>query len=215
MLEAKGGGRNRMETWIANLIEQYGYFGILLLITLENIFPPIPSEVILMFGGFMTTKTSLSVLGVAVVATTGSIVGSLMLYGIGRMFSMNRLERIIERKGVWMRLKKEDVQKANNWIKTYGYWAVVICRMIPLIRSLISIPAGMAHMRLTPFLLFTCIGTFIWNITMVGIGAIVGENWDFVKQLLSVYATITYALIAAIALLIIIFFLRRARRKQV
>lgn len=202
-----------MEKWIADLIEQYGYFGILLLITLENIFPPIPSEIILMFGGFMTTKTSLSVLGVAVVATTGSIAGSLVLYGIGRMFNMERMEKLVERKGSWMRLKKEDIQKATKWIKSYGYWAVVICRMIPLIRSLISIPAGMAKLRLTPFLLFTCIGTFIWNITMVGIGALVGENWSFVMQLLAVYSTITYVLIAAIGLLVFFFFLRRARRK--
>jgi len=202
-----------MENWIAQLIEQYGYFGILLLITLENIFPPIPSEIILMFSGFMTTKTSLSVLGVAVVATTGSIAGSLILYGIGRMFSMDRMEMLVERRGSWIRLKKEDIQKASNWIKTYGYWAVVICRMIPLIRSLISIPAGMAKLRLTPFLLFTCIGTFIWNISMVGIGALVGENWASVIQLFSVYSTITYVLLAAIVLLVFFFFLRRAMRK--
>src|SRR5690606_30525922 len=142
-----------MENWITDFMEQFGYIGIFLLIALENVFPPIPSEVILTFGGFMTTYSDLTMTGVIVAATLGSVLGAVILYGAGYMLNVDRLEAIIDKWGKYLRLKKEDVRKADAWFDKYGYWTVLFCRMIPLIRSLISIPAGMAKMKFGLFLL--------------------------------------------------------------
>src|SRR5690606_26008744 len=101
---------------------------------------PIPSEIILTFGGFMTTSTELTVFGVIVASTLGSVVGGIMLYAIGLLMDVNRLEKIIERWGHILRLTKEDIHKADSWFNRFGIWTVFFCRMIPLIRSLISIP---------------------------------------------------------------------------
>lgn len=184
-----------MENWITSFMEQFGYWGIFLLITLENVFPPIPSEVILTFGGFMTTHTNLTVIGVIVVATIGSIIGAVILYGVGYLINVDRLEAIIDRWGRYLRVKKEDIRKADAWFERYGYWTVFFCRMIPLVRSLISIPAGMAKMKFGLFLLYTTVGTLIWNVILVSVGAALGDNWENVVEFIDVYSTIAYAII--------------------
>ncbi|CAM3983426.1 DedA family protein [Paenibacillus alkaliterrae] len=201
-----------MENWITDFMEQYGYFGILLMIALENLFPPIPSEVILTFGGFMTTYTSLTPLGVIVMATLGSVIGAIILYYVGRLLGVERLEKIVDKYGRVLRVKKEDIRKADAWFEKYGYWAVLLCRMIPLIRSLISLPAGMANMKFAPFLLFTIIGTLIWNTILVYVGAAVGDNWHDIVSFMDVYANIAYAIIAVAIIIVLILYIRRAKK---
>ena len=162
-------------------MDQFGYWGIMLLIAVENLFPPIPSEVILTFGGFMTTYTSLNVAGVIVVSTLGSLIGAIALYGIGRIFNKERLMKIVSgRVGKVLRLKAQDVESAESWFERRGNGAVFLCRFVPIVRSLISIPAGMSEMRIAPFMLYTAAGSFIWNTVLVVIGSIVGENWESV-----------------------------------
>ena len=129
-----------MENWITEVMNTYGYIGILLLIALENIFPPIPSEVILTFGGFMTTTSNMSIIGVIIVSTIGSIVGAIVLYGIGLLIDVNRLEKIVDKWGHILRLTSKDINKANAWFHKFGVWAVFLGRLVPLVRSLISIP---------------------------------------------------------------------------
>src|SRR5690606_2253367 len=111
-----------MEHWIVDWMEQYGYMGVLLLIAIENVFPPIPSEVILTFGGFMTTYTSMSVLGVVLAATGGSVGGAIVLYSIGRLVDAARLQWLVQRWGRYVRLKPSDIQRAEAWFHRYGYW---------------------------------------------------------------------------------------------
>src|SRR6185312_7808183 len=118
------------------VMEHYGYFGILFLIALENIFPPIPSELILTFGGFMTTQTSLNISGVILFSTIGSSLGAVILYGIGAILNIHKLERIVDKWGHLIRLTKKDVRKADAWFEKYGVWTIFFCRFIPLIRSL-------------------------------------------------------------------------------
>lgn len=201
-----------MESWITDFMEQFGYYGILLMIALENLFPPIPSEVILTFGGFMTTYTGLTPFGVIVVATLGSLIGAIILFYIGRLLGVERLEKIVERWGRILRVKKDDIRKADAWFDKYGYWAVFICRMIPLIRSLISLPAGMSGMKIVPFLFFTTIGTLIWNTLLVFVGVAVGDNWTEIVEFMDVYSNITYGLIALAAIIVLILYIRRARK---
>ncbi|MEK5476637.1 DedA family protein [Paenibacillus sp. FSL R5-0407] len=201
-----------MENWITNIMEQFGYAGILLLIALENVFPPIPSEVILTFGGFMTTYSSLTITGVVIAATVGSVLGAVILYGAGYLINVDRLEGWIDRYGRFLRLKKEDIRRADAWFDKYGYWTVLFCRMIPLIRSLISIPAGISKMKFGLFLLYTTIGTLIWNIVLVSVGAAVGGSWEKIVGFMDVYSNIAYAAIAVCGLGGIYLFLRKRKR---
>ncbi|PAK51472.1 DedA family protein [Paenibacillus sp. 7541] len=202
-----------MENWITDIMEQFGYIGVFLMIALENIFPPIPSEIILTFGGFMTTYTSMTVPGVVAAATLGSVVGAVILYGIGRLLDVERLEKIVERWGHILRVKKEDISKADAWFDKYGYWTVLFGRMVPLIRSLISIPAGMSNMKFGMFLLFTTIGTLIWNVILVTVGAMLGESWEDIVAFMDVYSHLTYAVIA-VALVVLLFLFFRKRKNS-
>ncbi|MFD1953244.1 DedA family protein [Paenibacillus thailandensis] len=189
-----------MEQWITEVMSDFGYLGVFLLIGLENLFPPIPSEVILTFAGFMTTNSDLTVIGVIIAATLGSVIGALALYAVGRLLDVTRLERIVERWGHILRLKKEDIRKADAWFDKYGIWTVFFCRLIPLIRSLISIPAGMSRMKIVPFLLLTVLGSVIWNTILVYLGSVLGDSWETIVEYMDVYSNVAYALIAVIAL---------------
>lgn len=177
-------------------MESYGYTGIFFLILLENIFPPIPSEIVLTVGGFMTTTTKLNIAGVIAASTAGSVAGAVILYYLGRWLSVERLEGIVEKYGKWLRLKKQDLHKADAWFDRYGVWTVFFGRLIPVVRSLISIPAGMSGMKVKWFLLFTIAGTLIWNTILVIIGAAVGENREAIMEQMEVYSNIVYILLA-------------------
>lgn len=202
-----------MQEWITNIMEQFGYAGIFFMMALENVFPPIPSEIVLPFGGFMTTNSDLTVTGVIITATSGSVLGAIILYGIGLLIDVERLEKIVDRWGHIVRINKEDIRKADKWFDKYGYWTVLFCRMIPLIRSLISVPAGMSNMNFTLFLLFTLIGTLIWNVILIMIGVVLGENWSSILEFMDMYSTITYGLIAIGIVVVAILFIRKRIRK--
>lgn len=189
-----------MENWITDIMSQYGYLGIFLLIMLENIFPPIPSEVILTFGGYMTTQSDMTAMGVILVSTAGSVAGAVILYGLGLQLDVKRLEKIVDRYGRVLRLTRKDIHKADSWFDKYGIWTVLFCRLIPLIRSLISIPAGMSNMKFGLFLLFTTVGTLIWNTILVSVGAAVGDNWESIVGVMDVYSNIAYVVIVLVGL---------------
>ncbi|WIV21006.1 DedA family protein [Paenibacillus polygoni] len=203
-----------MENWITSFMEQFGYIGIALIIALENVFPPIPSEIVLPFGGFMTTYTSLTVFWVIVAATVGSVVGAVILYGVGLLLDVERLEKIVDRWGHILRVKKEDIHKADAWFDKYGYWTVLFCRMIPLVRSLISIPAGMSNMKFGLFLVYTTIGTLIWNTILVLVGATLGSNWHEITDFIGVYSNFAYAIIAIAGIAFLIWFFRRNKKAK-
>lgn len=168
-----------MEQFILSIMEQYGYLGIFFLIAIENIFPPIPSEVILLFGGFMTTFTKLSIVGVILVATLGSLLGAIILYYIGKILNKERLKKIVSGKvGKILRLKPNDIEAADCWFDKKGNKAVFFCRFIPVVRSLISIPAGMSEMPMIQFLVYTIFGSLIWNSILTIMGVKLGSNWD-------------------------------------
>ncbi|AOH56252.1 DedA family protein [Peribacillus muralis] len=198
-----------MENWITQFMNDFGYIGIFLLIALENIFPPIPSEVILTFGGFMTTTANMTILGVVIASTFGSVAGAVILYWIGSILDVKIIERFVERWGHIFRLTVSDVHKANAWFDKYGAWTVFFCRLVPLIRSLISLPAGMSHMNFWLFLLYTTSGTLIWNILLVNIGAAVGSSWEDIVGYMDIYSNIVYAILALLFILFIVLIFRR------
>ena len=200
-----------MQEWIINFMNHFGYFGIALLIAIENIFPPIPSELILTFGGFMTTYTSMNIWLVVLFATVGSVAGAIILYGVGRLLSVEKLEWIIYKWGYILGLKKEDVKRAENWFIQRGTSTIFFCRFIPLIRSLISIPAGMANMRWGKFLLYTILGTAIWNVVLVYLGAFAGAGWERINKYMDVYSYIALAIIFIIGIGLI-FWIKKKRK---
>ena len=202
-----------MENWITDIMSQYGYLGIFLLIMLENIFPPIPSEVILTFGGYMTTQSDMTAMGVILVSTAGSVAGAVILYGLGLQLDVKRLEKIVDRYGRVLRLTRKDIHKADSWFDKYGIWTVLFCRLIPLIRSLISIPAGMSNMKFGLFLLFTTLGTLIWNTILVTVGAAVGDNWESIVGVMDVYSNIVYLLIVIAGLAVIWWYLQFRKKR--
>lgn len=185
-----------MQDWLIMIINNYGYIGILALIAVENIFPPIPSEIILTFGGFLTTTTSMTFIGVVIAATLGSVLGAILLYLVGATISTETLKRFVAKKGHFLRLTTTDVDRAISWFHKYGVWSVFICRFIPLIRSLISVPAGLTRMRFIPFLFFTLIGTVIWNFILVWLGAYLGVSWNEVVNYVDTYSNVLYSLLA-------------------
>ena len=146
-----------------------------------------------------------------VASTIGSVGGAVILYWIGRILNVERLERIIEKWGKYLRLTKEDVRKADAWFDKYGPWTVFFCRFIPLIRSLISIPAGMSGMNQWLFLVLTTLGTLIWNLVLVLVGAKVGNNWHQIVNYMDVYSNIMYVVIAVSAVIFIIWFIKRKK----
>lgn len=173
------------------LVERWGYLGVLFLIALENIFPPIPSEVILTFGGFLTTYTAMDKWGVIWAATAGSLCGAMVLYGVGHLCSAEKLERLLNgRTGRILHFDGDEVKSAFAWFNEKGKSTVLICRCIPILRSLISIPAGMAGMKMSVFLPFTVLGSFLWNVILVNLGVIAGGAWEQIVQKTGIFGKI-------------------------
>ncbi len=204
-----------MEEIIITLINKYGYFGILFLVALENVFPPIPSEVILTFGGFSTTITNLNILGVIAFSTLGSLIGALLLYYIGKILNKERLIKIVSGKiGKLLRLKKEHIEKADYWFDNRGQKTVFFCRFIPIVRSLISIPAGMSEMKLSKFILYSFLGTVIWNSVLVILGSIVGEKWENIVSVMNAYSSTVVVIIGICIVGGIVYYLIKKRKSR-
>ncbi|MBB1110586.1 DedA family protein [Limosilactobacillus sp. pH52_RY] len=190
-----------MNAWITEFINQFGYFAIALLIALENVFPPLPSEIILTMSGFMTTTTSLSIIGVIIAATIGSLIGALILYVLGRQLTVNRLERLLgHRLFKLLGFHQDDAKKAVDWFNKHGAGGILYGRCIPVIRSLISIPAGIAQTSLGRFCLLTTIGSAIWNTLLVVLGAWVGQSWNKIVIIFNDYTTVAIIIMAIVCL---------------
>lgn len=204
-----------MQDWIIEFMNQFGYLGILLLIALENVFPPIPSEVILTAGGFMTTYANISIWGVILSATLGSVIGAIILYGVGRLLSTEHLIRLLDgRLGRILRFKKDDVFKAFDWFNRKGKLTVLVCRCIPIVRSLISIPAGMSKMKLGIFLPLTTAGSLVWNIVLVYLGAAAGDTYQKIVEGTDVYTKITAVILGLIGIAALVWYIRFRKKNK-
>ena len=205
-----------MQEMIISLMEQFGYFGVFFLIALENVFPPIPSEVILLFGGFMTGISKLNVVGVIIAATLGSLLGAIILYYVGKILNKERLKKIVSGKiGKVLRLKASDIESADHWFDTKGNKTVFFCRFIPIVRSLISIPAGMSEMPMAKFLIYTTFGSLIWNSVLTIIGVKVGDNWESILGIFDNFSHIVLIILIILFVLIVcIFYYKRLHKKK-
>lgn len=205
-----------MENIIIEIMNNFGYIGICLLILIENLFPPIPSEVILTFGGFMTHDTNMTILGVIITATIGSLLGAIILYYIGRILNKERLIKIVTSKyGKLLRVKPKDIESADKWFDKKGNITVLFCRCVPVVRSLISIPAGMSEMKLPKFILYTTIGSTIWNTLLVLIGAFAGEKKDLIINIIDKLSdVILVLLVLGVIIFALVFYLKRSKKQK-
>lgn len=204
-----------MQQFILHIIEQFGYFGVFFLILIENVFPPIPSEVILLISGFFSSYTSLSVFYMILASTLGSFLGAIILYYIGKIFNKERLKKIVNgRLGKILFLKENDIDKADEWFDNKGNKSVFFCRFVPIVRSLISIPAGMSEMPMGKFIIYTICGSMIWNTVLICLGYRLGSNWEYVLTMLDKYQIIVIVILVIIFGYVIIKFYRKKRKSK-
>lgn len=197
-----------MAEWVQNLMDSMGYLGILLLMILENLFPPIPSELIMPSAGFAAARGEMNLLIVILMGVLGSVIGTLPLYYIGRAFGEERLVVWADKYGKWLTLSGRDIRKADDWFDKHGTKAVLFGRMVPGIRSLLSLPAGMSEMPMPKFLLYSAIGSGLWASALAGAGYLLGENYDRVEQYIGPASRIILVTLAVAA---VVWFLRRKR----
>ncbi|NMR30050.1 DedA family protein [Crystallibacter degradans] len=176
--------------WAVNMMETIGAPGAGLAIALENLFPPLPSEVILPLAGFTASRGNFTLIEALLWTTLGSVLGAWLLYGLGAWLGRRRMYAIADKLPL---VDVEDVEKVEAWFNRHGYKAVFFGRMIPIFRSLISIPAGIERMPVWKFLLLTTAGSLIWNTIFVLAGFYLGENWHFVEQYADIFQKIVIA----------------------
>ena len=196
-----------MAKWAMDMISSTGYLGIVLLMFVENVFPPIPSEIIMPLAGYMVAQDKLSLVGIVIAGTCGSVIGALPLYYLGRRMGEERLKEFADRHGRWLTLSREDLDGAKRWFDRHGGTAVLFCRLIPGIRSLISIPAGIGKMNLVPFLIYTAIGAAVWTTLLAYLGYFLGSNFRRVGDYLDL---VSWIVLGAI---VVLYFTRVIRHK--
>lgn len=186
-----------MTDWITRLIEQMGYAGIALLMFLENLFPPLPSEVIMPMAGFTAGKGELNIVGVLLAGTAGTLAGALFWYAVARRLGEERLRRWAERHGRWITLSPEEIERLDQWFERHSRWAVPVGHLVPGIRTLISIPAGIFGMGVARFVLLTLLGAGAWTTALGLAGYALGGSYEQVDRYLGPAST---AIMAAIFL---------------
>ncbi len=187
-----------MTKYITSILESAGYFGIVFLMFLKNVFPPIPSEFIMPLAGFMVTQGKLSFVGVVAAGVVGSMLGTLPFYYLGRRMDEERLKTLADRHGRWLTISREDIEKAQKWFDRHGGLTVLFCRLIPGVRSVISIPAGINRMNFATFLLYSAVGTAIWTGLLTYLGYFLKANFAEVEEYLN---PASYFIFGAIVLL--------------
>lgn len=194
--------------WVTNVMETLGGPGAGLAIALENLFPPLPSEVILPLAGFTASRGDMTLLGAIFWTTLGSVVGALVLYAIGAVLGRQRMRAIATRLPL---VKVSDVDRAEAWFAKHGVKTVFFGRMIPIFRSLISIPAGIERMSVATFLVFTTLGSLIWNTIFILAGYLLGENWHIIEKYAGYFSN---AVVVIVVLAVVAFVVVRVVRKN-
>ncbi|MGN6034856.1 DedA family protein [Brevibacterium casei] len=197
--------------WTVRIMETLGPIGVGFLVFLDNIFPPIPSELVLPLAGFTASRGQLSLVLAIVFATIGSVVGAVLLYAIGRWIGLDRIVRVAVKMPL---VDVADVHKTVSWFDRHGDKAVFFGRMIPIFRSLISIPAGMRAMPMVKFILLTAVGSTIWNTVLIVAGFLLGENWSIVETYAGYFQTLVIAVVVIAVVVWIVLKVRSRRRRS-
>jgi membrane protein DedA with SNARE-associated domain len=192
-----------MTDWITAVIDALGYLGVAALVALESVFPPIPSEVVLPLAGFHAGRGESSLAGMVAAATAGSVVGAWVLYGVSAAVGPERLRRFLMRSGRWFGIGPEDLDRAEAWFDRRADAAVLVGRCAPLIRSIISIPAGFRRMPVLRFTAYTAVGSLVWNVALISAGAVLGDRWHEVGDLVGLLQAVVILGIGGAAALVL------------
>jgi membrane protein DedA with SNARE-associated domain len=182
-----------MTDWITELIGDHGYLALFMLMFLENVFPPIPSELIMPFGGYAAARGDINPIGAVIAGSAGSLLGAFAWYVVGYQLGGPRFNQIVKRHGRWLTISESDAERAQRWFDRYGGIAVCVGRLIPAVRSVISVPAGITQMELRRFLLWSSIGTITWTSLLAGLGYVLGKRFTEVDAWLQ---PVSWAIIA-------------------
>ncbi len=185
-----------MEQWIIDVVTAFGYVGVFFLMLAENLFPPIPSEVIVPVAGLAVGAGTLGLVGVVLAALAGTLLGNLPWFILARMLGRTRFVALVGRFGRWAAVKPEDVEMAIDWFDRHGAKAVLIGRFAPGVRTLISVPAGLSAMPFGTFLLLSAIGSTIWIGILLAAGMILHSNWHLIADVLGPVGKILLILVA-------------------
>lgn len=184
-----------MQEWITNTMTSLGYVGIGLLMFLENLFPPIPSELIMPLAGFTIAKGKMAFFPAILAGVIGTMLGALPWYYVGKLVGEENLKRLAEKYGKWISVSSRDIEKADNWFDRHGEKAVFFCRLVPGVRTLISLPAGISGMHLVPFLIYSTVGTTLWVGFLTYTGYILGEKYELVDEYLGPVSKIVFVIL--------------------
>jgi membrane protein DedA with SNARE-associated domain len=171
-----------MDNWVTDILQQLGYLGLAFLMFLENVFPPIPSELIMPLAGFMVAKGQMTFVGVVIAGTAGSVAGALPLYFFGRKLGKDRVVDWADAHGRWLTISGRHIERTIAWLDRHGTWAIFFGRLVPGVRSLISIPAGIARMKFGSFLLLTTFGSALWSALLAAAGFLLGSHFEAVEK---------------------------------
>ena len=188
----------QIRQWAEQIVSAMGYLGIALLMLLENLFPPIPSEVIMPFAGSLVSRGEMNFVGVFIAGTIGALAGAIAIYYIGVTISEDRVRRWFKNYGKFLLLSEDDYDQAMSKFEKHGGKMVFVGRLMPAIRSLISLPAGLNRMQLLKFLLYTSIGTSLWNLILLGAGVYLGSNWPRVLSFVDTYEMVIWVILAGL-----------------
>ncbi|MCD8894755.1 DedA family protein [Mammaliicoccus sciuri] len=204
-----------MEQWITDFMTHYGYIGVFILVFLEYVIHPFPSEIILTFAGFMTSQSELNIIIVCLLTILGAVLGALLLYSIGALIGEERLYTFIHKRGKYIGIKTQDLDKTIQWLDKYGHWAIFLGRFIPIVRTLISLPAGITKMNLPVFILLTAIGTGMWNIFLIMLGKMLGNHWHQILVYVGMYSKVFIVIIAIAVLYVLYLWFKRIKETRV
>jgi membrane protein DedA with SNARE-associated domain len=197
-----------MGDWVVTLIGKLGYAGIALLMFAETVFPPIPSEVIMPLAGMQAARGPMSIVGVILAGSAGAMLGNVLWFAIARALGLDRFRAFIGRHGRWLTIEWRDVERGRDAMERRGRWFVCLGRLIPTVRSIVSIPAGLLRMRWVGFLLWSAVGTVAWTSLLTIAGAYLGQRFGMVERVVSPIAT------GVIAVLAVAYAWRVARRPR-
>ncbi|OKI68804.1 DedA family protein [Micromonospora sp. CB01531] len=194
--------------WVAGVLDSMGALEVALLVALENVVPPIPSEIVLAMAGYLCAEGRFNVVLIVLAATAGSLLGAVLLYWLGAALGEERLKRWLDHVPL---VDRDDLEKADRWFERYGRWAVLVGRLVLVVRSLVSVPAGANRLPLGEFLLLTALGSGVWNALLVGLGFALGSRWEQVDRYSSWF---NYAIFAVFGIMIASWATKRIRRRR-
>ena len=200
-----------MIDWATEVIDKIGLVGVALLVALESVVPPIPSELVLLLSGFNVDQGNFTLVGAVVAATVGSVVGALILYAMGALLSEERLMWLLHTLGRFVGFTKKDIDRGFDWFERHGAPVVFFGRLIPLVRSVVSVPAGAARMPLAKFILWTSTGSAIWNVVWVVIGQILGDQWEKADVWAGTFQLVVLVVLAIVGVALVVRNLRRRK----